>query len=196
MTWSVGAETRVRPGSDFRARRRAHLQHSKSEPSPDILSLRASRERRSGLPDKGSDRRHAPPRAAQAQCRCGHASATRRRRTVRSPARRTSRRRRTAREPARLLLRRLRRPRTYGVRSAEGDQRGYRSARSRIRRAIRPGDVQRMSVGTGIRHRKDDASAMEPVHSLRIWIIPGYGHCCFPCSTRRISTRAFRARTR
>jgi hypothetical protein len=57
---------------------------------------------------------------------------------------------------------------------------------------IRPGDAQRMSAGTGIRHSEYNASKTDQVHMLQIWIMPnqrnvapGYEQKTFPAADKQ-----------
>ena len=57
---------------------------------------------------------------------------------------------------------------------------------------IHPGEVQRMSAGSGVRHSEFNPSASTPVHFMQIWIIPDvqgiapeYDQRAFPGAGRR-----------
>ena len=57
---------------------------------------------------------------------------------------------------------------------------------------IRPGEVQRMTAGTGVTHSERNPSASEPMRLMQIWILPertgltpGYEQVAFPAAERR-----------
>jgi len=41
---------------------------------------------------------------------------------------------------------------------------------------IRPGEIQRMSAGTGVRHSEFKPSEKDPVHLIQLWIMPAVQH--------------------
>lgn len=66
---------------------------------------------------------------------------------------------------------------------------------------IRPGDVQRMTAGTGIQHSEFNHSKDDPLHLLQIWIepertglTPGYEEKTFAADARRGQLRLIAAR--
>ncbi len=61
---------------------------------------------------------------------------------------------------------------------------------------IRPGDVQRMTAGSGVSHSESNPSNTEPVHLLQVWILPnrrnlqpGYEQKTFTDEERRGTLR-------
>ncbi len=59
-------------------------------------------------------------------------------------------------------------------------------------RSLKPGEMQRMSAGTGLEHSEFNGSKTDPVHLLQIWIMPGsddappaYDQKEFPAEGRR-----------
>jgi hypothetical protein len=66
---------------------------------------------------------------------------------------------------------------------------------------IRPGEVQRMSAGTGVTHSEFNPSLTDPVHLLQIWILPdrkgitpSYEQREFPVAERRGKFRLIASR--
>jgi hypothetical protein len=66
---------------------------------------------------------------------------------------------------------------------------------------IRPGEVQRMTAGTGVEHSEYNPSATDPVHFLQIWILPernglrpSYEQRAFPSEEMRNQLRLVASR--
>ncbi|HKQ05950.1 MAG TPA: pirin family protein [Blastocatellia bacterium] len=66
---------------------------------------------------------------------------------------------------------------------------------------IRPGELQRMSAGTGVSHSEFNGSETEPVHFLQIWVVPereglkpGYEQRAFSEGERRGRLRLIASR--
>jgi redox-sensitive bicupin YhaK (pirin superfamily) len=61
---------------------------------------------------------------------------------------------------------------------------------------LRPGDVQRMSAGTGVRHSEFNPSQTEPVHFLQIWIQPAERNIAPSYEEKRFAPQEKRGRLR
>lgn len=66
---------------------------------------------------------------------------------------------------------------------------------------IHPGDVQRMTAGSGVRHSEFNPSQSEPAHFLQIWVLPerdgltpGYEQKHYPEAERRNQLRLIASR--
>jgi quercetin 2,3-dioxygenase len=61
---------------------------------------------------------------------------------------------------------------------------------------IVPGDVQRMSAGSGVRHSEYNASKSAPVHFLQIWILPNQRGIAPSYEQKKFSTDERRGKLR
>jgi redox-sensitive bicupin YhaK (pirin superfamily) len=61
---------------------------------------------------------------------------------------------------------------------------------------IRPGDVQRMSAGAGVRHSEFNPSAKDGVHFLQIWILPNVAGIAPSYEEKRFPVEEKRGRLR